>query len=123
VAAAIVLRGDAATMRSELRDLREEVGHELHYSHLSARRPAVALTGMADVAGWDGLIYETATPVPARRAERRTRARILTAALPDLTGEHGVSIVTLETRAAPRRASTPSTSTTMPPGGPSSTAA
>lgn len=103
VAAAIVLRGDATTIRSQLRDLLEVVGHDLHYSHMSARRRAAALMGIADIAGWDGLIYETATPVPARRSERRTRARILNAALPDLTGAHGVSIVTLETRAAPKK--------------------
>lgn len=103
VAAAIVLRGDAATIRSRLRDLLDFVGHDLHYSHMSARRRTAALTGIADITGWDGLIYETATPVPARRAERRTRARILSAALPDLTGEHGVIIVTLETRAAPMK--------------------
>lgn len=103
VAAAIVLNGDAADIRAELRDLLEEVGHDLHYSHMSARRRAVALTGIVDISGWDGLVYETATPVPGRRPEQRTRARILTAALPDLTEVHGVRVVTLETRAAPQK--------------------
>ena len=103
VAAAIVLSGDAAGMRDELRGLLEEVGHDLHYSQLSAKRRAVALNGIAGIAGWDALVYETAAPVPGRRPERRTRARILTAALPDLTGAHGVRVVTLETRAAPKK--------------------
>ena len=103
VAVAIVLSGDAADIRAELRDLLEVVGHDLHYSHMSARRRTVALTGIADISGWDGLVYETATPVPGRRPEQRTRARILSAAFPDLTGVHGVRVVTLETRAAPKK--------------------
>lgn len=103
VAAAIVLKGDMAGIRAQLQDLLEEVGHDLHYSHMSARRRTVALTGIANIWGWDGLVYETATPVPSRRPEQRTRARILTAAFPDLTGVHGVRVVTLETRAAPKK--------------------
>ena len=103
VAAAVVLRGDATTIRNELRDLLAVVSHDLHYSQLSVRRRVVALTGIAGIAGWDGFIYETATPVPARRTERRTRARILSAALPDLTGTRGAKIITLETGAAPKK--------------------
>lgn len=103
VAAAIVLKGDAVGIRADLRDLLEEVGHDLHYSHMSARRRRVALTRIAEISGWDGLVYETTTPVPGRRPEQRTRARILTAAFPDLTEVHGVRVITLETRAAPKK--------------------
>ena len=70
---------------------------------MSARRRATALTGIAEITGWHGLVHETAAPVPFRRPEQRTRARILAAALPNLAGQHGVRVVTLETRAAPKK--------------------
>ena len=103
VAAAIVLRGESAAMRTELRSLVGSVGHELHYSALSTRRRTAALTGIAEIDGWEGQLYETRTPLPAHRPEQRTRARILTVALADLTNRRGVRLVTLETRASPKK--------------------
>lgn len=102
VAAAIVLQGDAAQLRSSLRSVAHDVGRPLHYSDLGTDGRIQALNALGELTGWEGLIYETNTPVSDRVPERRTRARLLRVAFPDLTTRQEAQTVTLETRSTPR---------------------
>ena len=101
VAAAIILSGEADKVRFQLRQLLNKVGHDLHYSQLGSRGRVSALTDIATINEWDALIYETSRSVPVQRPERRTRARLLTVAFPELAHRQGVRKITLETRATP----------------------
>jgi hypothetical protein len=103
VAAAIVLSGDTSEIRHHLLKLVENLGHSLHYSEISKVRRPTALEGIVNISGWEGSLYETASPVSVRQPERRTRHRLLSTALADLTRGKGATQVTLESRATPRK--------------------
>lgn len=103
VAAAMVFHGDVTSISANLSALAMDVGRKLHYADLGPERQVEVLREMAGMDGWEGLIYETAAPVSHEIPERRTRARILKVAFPDLLNRHEVRAVTLETRASPKK--------------------
>lgn len=103
VAAAMLFRGDLESLRADLVSIARNVGGSLHYADLGPGRRIAALTALGELDGWEGLIYETAVPLSHRIPERRTRARLLGVAFPDLLNRHEVHTITLETRASPQR--------------------
>lgn len=103
VAAAVLMRGDQQVLRQRLHGVRRSLGRDLHYSGLSPVQRSFVARTVAETPDWDGVIYETATPLPASRPERRTRSRLLTTAFMDLTSTHGVDEAVFETRATPSR--------------------
>lgn len=103
VAAAMVFHGDVKSISANLSALAMDIGRKLHYSDLGPERQVEVLREVAGMGGWEGLIYETAAPLSNDIPERRTRARILKVALPDLLNRHEVRAVTLETRASPKK--------------------
>lgn len=103
VGAAVVLRGDAQRVREEVRGVAERLDCNLHFSDLSRRLKQEVMSAVGGIDGWEGIVYETRAPVPNRIPERRSRARLLHAAFPDLVATLDVHVVTLETRAAPHK--------------------
>lgn len=78
VAAAVVLDGDVADIRSQLEQVGAEVGVQLHYRNLSVSRRAKALEAIDRIGGWDGYLFETARPLPDQLCgvDRETYYRI-----------------------------------------------
>ena len=99
VAAAVILDGDIADVRSQIELVNAEIGVQLHYRSLSISRRVKALEAVARIGGWDGYLFETARALPdAHHDEHHVRARVLAEAFTYLSSERVVDAV-LETRA------------------------
>ena len=99
VAAAVVLRGDIAEVRSQLQEIQLKVGYPLHYQDLSPSRQARALELVGEITDWDGYLFETDRALPsANYSEHHVRAKIIERAFGYLDNEVGVSHAILETR-------------------------
>lgn len=103
VAAAILFSGEVDEVRSRLVTLRNAMGHEFHYSDLSRLRRYEVAEAVGRLPSWEGVLFETDAPVSSRMPDRRVRQRLLSAALPTLERDFGVSSLVLETRSAPLR--------------------
>lgn len=101
VAASIVLHGDSEPLRANLTAIAHDVGRPLHYADLGTKGRVRTLTALGELDRWEGLIYETSDPINERIPERRTRARLLKTAFPDLVINHEVQTITMETRSTP----------------------
>ncbi len=99
VAAAVVLRGDVAEIRNQLREVQLRVGHPLHYQDLSPTWQAKVLEHIDEIADWDGYLFETDRPLPATNySEHHVRAKVIERAFTHLDNELGVRHAILETR-------------------------
>jgi hypothetical protein len=68
----VVFAGDVDQLRHRLASLAIELGRPLHYHPLSSGLRLKALTGIAEIDGWEGYVFETAKPYDApRRWPRR----------------------------------------------------
>ncbi len=105
VAAAIVIDGDVDTVRGSIANIERRLGYVLHYADLRSRQRRLAVLAELDqIASWDGYLFETARPLPARHhSEHHVRAKTLGAAFAFLGVDMGVSRIVLETRAAPKQ--------------------
>ena len=111
VAAAVVPYGDSSNLRRRLGRVEAEIGIELHYRDLSTARRAEALEAIDRIDGWHGYMFETARALPAHYNEHHVRAKVIVEAFTHLSCE-GVVEAVLETRADPRKISSPSTTRT-----------
>lgn len=104
VAAAVVIEDDM-DLGEAIAGIEERLGYRLHYADLRSReRRLAAVTELAEIAGWDGYLFETARPLPSRHhSEHHVRAKILASAFTVLSADGGVSRVSLETRATPKK--------------------
>ena len=105
VAAVIVLEGDLGDVRTQLAAIETGLGFGLHYRQLrSQRRRIAAIEAINEIGAWDGYLFETGRPLhPRHHSEHHIRAKTLTEAFTLLGAAGGVTEVTLETRAYPKR--------------------
>ena len=103
-AGGVVISGDADRIRLQISALEADLGFPLHYSDMSRERRRSAARALATVDGWEGHLFETARPLPARNySEHFVRAKVIGAALESLSTDGGVIYATLETRNHPGR--------------------
>jgi hypothetical protein len=92
VCATLVDSGDLSTVHALAQSLRMPGQHRWHFKSESDRRRKTILSALASCGRVRGLVYTSRAP------ETLARAGCLTALVPDLI-EHGVSQLTLESRA------------------------
>lgn len=97
-AAAITLAGDGDRLRSQIRSLEASVGAPLHYGDLTSARRLAAARAIADIDGWEGHLFETAIPFLHGTSEHHVRAKLIEAALIQLSDVHGVTAIVFEAR-------------------------
>ncbi len=102
VGAVTCLEGSLDDSRIRLKQLRQDLGFDLHFSELGAARKRAVISGLLALDMWDGFIFESAAPAHRSTPDRRLRDRILRVAVGVLVNEASVEWITMESRSNPQ---------------------